>query len=81
MAPTLELETIGEELPEIEERDRVLIAAAAAAVVGSGFRIVEIKRAGEGKRRGGEGGRPYMDEVLRAGSRSRNGAHAGGRWV
>jgi hypothetical protein len=42
MAPVMEKESKREERQEIGERHRVLIAAAAAALVGSRFRILEI---------------------------------------
>ena len=81
MAPILVLEPISEELPEIDDRDRVLIAAAVAAVAGPACRIVEIKRASGGTRHRPEDRRPYMEEVLRDGPRNRDGAHFGGRWI
>jgi hypothetical protein len=81
MASILALEPISEESPEIEERNRVLIAAAVAAVAGPRVRILEIRRAVDGSRRRGEDRRPYMQEIPRAGSRSRDGGNAGGRWI
>ena len=47
MAPVMQMETECEEQQAISERHRVLIAAAAAALVGSRFRILEINLAEE----------------------------------
>jgi hypothetical protein len=50
MAPVMELEAESRKRMAIDRRSRVLIAAAAAAVLGSRFRILEINPAGSPRR-------------------------------
>jgi len=78
MAPVMELETASERFPEIDRRDRVLIAAAVAAVAGAHFRILEITPVSEGSRSTRNHPGPYLEEGERACSRRRRRARAQG---